>query len=137
MHVLTVLLVLPLLGAAKTMPLLAAFFFFGLAGMGVPGTSGFPAELLLILSALSSHTGAGLAALFTVILGAGYFLGIYRRAFLGPVRRAVIADALDLGRRELLLVPVLTGLILLLGLWPASVLDISRTASAAWVTSLE
>jgi NADH-quinone oxidoreductase subunit M len=121
-------------GAAKTMPLLAAFFFFfGLAGMGVPGTSGFPAELLLILSALSSHTGAGLAALFTIVLGAGYFLSIYRRAFLGPVRNSVIGEALDLRSRELLLVLVLTGLILLLGLWPASVLDTSRAASEAWV----
>jgi len=121
-------------GVAKTMPLLAAFFFFfGLASMGVPGTSGFPAELLLILSALSSHTGAGLAALFTVVLGAGYFLSIYRRAFLGPVRSTVIAEALDLRRRELLLVLVLTALVLVLGLWPGSVLDITRTASEAWV----
>ena len=126
--------IISLSGVAKTMPLLAAFFlFFGLAGMGVPGTSGFPAELLLILSALSSHTGAGLAALFAVILGAGYFLGMYRRAFLGPVRSTVIAEALDLRRRELLLVLVLTALVLLLGLWPGSVLDITRTASEAWV----
>jgi len=121
-------------GAAKTMPLLAAFFFFfGLAGMGVPGTSGFPAELLLILSALSSHTGAGLAALFAVVLSAAYFLGIYRRAFLGPVRSTVIAEALDLRRRELLPVLVLAALILLLGLWPGSVLDITRAASEAWL----
>jgi len=126
--------IISLSGVAKTMPLLAAFFlFFGLASMGVPGTSGFPAELLLILSALSSHTGAGLAALFTVILGAGYFLGMYRRAFLGPVRSTVIAEAMDLRRRELLLVLVLIALVLLLGLWPGSVLDITRTASEAWV----
>jgi len=121
-------------GAAKTMPLLAAFFFFfGLASLGVPGTSGFPAELLLILSALSTHTGAGLAALFSVVLAAGYFLGIYRRAFLGPVKSSVIGEALDLRRRELLLVLVLTGLVLLLGLWPGSVLDITQTASEDWV----
>jgi len=126
--------IISLSGVAKTMPLLAAFFFFfGLASMGVPGTSGFPAELLLILSALSSHTGAGLAALFTIILGAGYFLGIYRRTFLGPVRSIVIAEALDLRRRELLLVLVLTALVLVLGLWPGGVLDITRTASEAWV----
>jgi hypothetical protein len=48
-------------GVANSMPLLAAFFLlFGLAGMGVPGTSGFPAESLMILSALDTHTGAGL-----------------------------------------------------------------------------
>jgi len=46
----------------------------------------------------------------------------------------VIGEALDLRRRELLLVLVLSGLILLLGLWPAGVLDITRTASEAWLT---
>ena len=64
-------------GAARTMPLLASFYLlFGLAGMGLPGTNGFPAELLMLVSALRAHTGAGLAALFGVVLGAGYFLGI-------------------------------------------------------------
>jgi NADH-quinone oxidoreductase subunit M len=125
-------------GVAKSMPLLAAFFFFfGLASMGVPGTNGFPAEFLLIASALTTHTGAGLAALFTIVIGAGYFLGIYRRAFLGPVRHAVISEALDLRSRELGLVLVLAGLVLLLGLWPNSVLDITRVASEAWVGHLK
>jgi len=125
-------------GVAKSMPLLAAFFFFfGLASMGVPGTNGFPAEFLLIVSALSTHTGAGLAALFTIIIGAGYFLGIYRQAFLGPVRHAVINNALDLRNRELGPILVLAGLVLLLGLWPNGVLDITRVASEAWVGHLK
>jgi len=76
-------------GVAHSMPLLAAFFLlFGLAGMGVPGTNGFPAEFLLILSALDTHTGAGLAALAGVVIGAAYFLGIYRRAFLGEAHHS-------------------------------------------------
>jgi formate hydrogenlyase subunit 3/multisubunit Na+/H+ antiporter MnhD subunit len=71
-------------GAAKTMPLLASFFLlFGLASMGLPGTNGFPAELLLIPSALKTHTGAGLVAIFSVVLGSGHFPGIYRKAFFG------------------------------------------------------
>jgi len=124
-------------GAAKSMPLLASFFFlFGLAGMGVPATSGFPAEFLILLSALNSHTGAGLAALFGVVLGAGYFLSYYRRAFLGPVSNSVIMDALDLRRRELLLVSVLAVLILYAGLNPNSVLDFTSAASRNWVEHL-
>ena len=108
-------------GVAHSMPLLAAFFFlFGLAGMGVPGTNGFPAEFLLILSALKTHTGAGLAALAGVILGAAYFLGIYRRAFLGPAHKAVIADAVDLRARELIVVSVMGILILVGGFYPNS-----------------
>ena len=71
-------------GVARSMPLLAAFFFFlSLASLGVPGTSGFPAEFLLLMSALHSHTGAGLAALLAMVLGAAYVLDGYRRTFFG------------------------------------------------------
>ena len=114
-------------GAARSMPLLAAFFFlFGLAGMGVPATSGFPAEFLILVSALNTHTGAGLAALFGLVLGAGYFLSAYRRAFLGPLGNVVIADAVDLRPRELILVSALALLILAAGLYPNGVLDLTR-----------
>lgn len=124
-------------GVVQSMPLLTAFFFlFGLASMGVPGTSGFPAEFLVQISALTTHTGAGLAALFGVVLGAGYFLSIYRRAFLGPVRSPVVSDALDLRRRELLVVSVMAALILFGGLFPDAVLNIIRTTSEQWVSNL-
>jgi NADH-quinone oxidoreductase subunit M len=124
-------------GIARTMPRLSAFFLlFGLASLGLPGTSGFPAELLLILSALGTHTGAGLAALFGAVLGTGYLLGIYRRAFLGPVTSPQVADALDLRRRELLVCLVLGLLVLALGIYPQGVLDLTRTASLAWVARL-
>jgi len=124
-------------GVARSMPLLASFFLlFGLAGMGVPGTNGFPAEFLLILSALDTHTGAGLAALAGVVLGAAYFLGSYRRAFLGPSQHAAVSDALDLGRRELLVVMVLAALILAGGLFPNAILELTRVASQDWVSHL-
>jgi len=124
-------------GAARSMPLLAAFFLlFGLAGMGLPGTNGFPAEFLLILSAFDTHTGAGLAALIGAILGAAYFLGIYRRAFLGPSHTAVITDAVDLRARELLVISVMAVLILVGGFYPTGILDMTRAASEAWVGNL-
>ena len=124
-------------GVVQSMPLLTAFFFlFGLASMGVPGTNGFPAELLILLSALTTHTGAGLAALFTMVLGAGYLLGIYRRAFLGPTTSSVVADAKDLRRRELLVVAVIGGLILFIGIYPDAVLDIIRISSEEWINHL-
>lgn len=125
-------------GAARSMPLLASFFLLlGLAAMGLPGTSGFPAELLLILSALRNHTGAGLAALFGMILAAGYFLGIYRKAFFGPVLSPVIADAEDLRRRELLVALGMALIVLAAGFHPQWVLDFTRAAAQAWVTRLE
>ncbi len=124
-------------GVAKTMPLLTAFFFlFGLAAMGVPGTNGFPAELLILLSVLERHTGAGLAALFGLVLGATYFLSLFRRAFLGPVRRAVVEEAADLVPRELLTIASLALILLFTGLYPQGVLDITRAASEVWAAGL-
>ena len=124
-------------GVTRTMPLLAGgFLILGLASLGIPGTSGFPAELLLIMSALHSHTGAGLAALFGAVLGAGYFLGAYRRAFLGPVTGPLVAEASDLRPRELGVVAVAVVLVLTLGLFPQGVLDLSRTAATRWVADL-
>lgn len=121
-------------GLARTMPLLTGFFLLlGLASIGLPGTSGFPAELLLILGALGAHTGVGLAALSAVVLGAGYFLGLYRRVFLGPVTHPLVAQCQDLRPRELAVALGLSLLVLLPGLYPQGVLDLTRTSTAAWL----
>ncbi len=127
--------VLNLGGVATTMPLLAAFFFlFGLASMGIPGTNGFPAEFLIIVSALKSHTGAGLAALFGVVIGAGYLLAYYRRAFYGPARNQAIIEALDIRGRELIVVSVFALVIIATGLYPSGILDITRSSAEAWIS---
>lgn len=127
--------ILALGGAARSMPLLASLFLFlGLASLGLPGTSGFPAELLILVSALRTHTGAGLAALFAMVVGAAYFLNLYRRAFLGPVERAPVAGAHDLRPRELALLLVFAALILGIGLYPEPVLELTRPAAEAWTT---
>ncbi|MDP2783247.1 MAG: NADH-quinone oxidoreductase subunit M, partial [Sulfurimicrobium sp.] len=111
--------ILSLGGAARSMPLLASFFLlFGFAGMGLPGTSGFPAELLILISTFKHHIGAGLAALFAMVLGAAYFLSLYRRAFLGPVTNPVVADAMDLRPRELAIAILFASLILAVGFYP-------------------
>jgi NADH-quinone oxidoreductase subunit M len=124
-------------GIAKTMPLLASFFFiFGLAGLGVPGTNGFIAENLILVSALETHTGAGIAALVGIVLAAAYFLNIYQRAFLGPVKNDVVSTAMDLRTRELLLTLGFCILIIVFGIFPNIILDITRGASEAWVSSL-
>ncbi len=129
--------VLSLGGAARAMPLLASLFlFFGLAGMGVPGSSGFPAELLILIAAIQTHAGAGLSALFGMVVGAGYFLNLYRRAFLGPVRNPAVAAADDLRPRELALLLVFAGFILAFGLYPTPLLEIIRPAAEAWVGRL-
>jgi NADH-quinone oxidoreductase subunit M len=106
-----------------------------LASLGLPGTSGFPAELLLLLSALGTHTGAGLAALFGSVVAAGYFLGLYRRAFQGPAG-PLVAGAADLRPRELAVAGSACLLVLALGLYPQGVLDLTRSAAQRWVAHL-
>ncbi len=130
--------ILSLGGVAKTMPLLASFFFiFGLAGLGVPGTNGFIAENLILISVLETHTGAGIAALIGIVLAAAYFLSIYQRAFLGPVKNDVVATAMDLRTRELLLTIIFGVLVIIFGIFPDIILDITRGASASWIGSLK
>jgi len=125
-------------GVAQTMPRLAGFYLlFGLAALGIPLTSGFPAELLILLSALETHTGAGLAALFGLVLGAAYFLDLYRRAFLGPVRSSVVRQSRDLLPRELALAIGLGLLVFLPGLWPNLVLDFTRANAVHWVERVQ
>lgn len=124
-------------GIASSMPLLASFFMlFGMAGLGIPGTNGFAAEHLILLSALQTHTGAGLAALLDVVLAASYFLIIYRKAFFGPIHRPVITESADLLPRELGLILLLTILILYTGFFPNSILDITRGAAELWLHTI-
>jgi NADH-quinone oxidoreductase subunit M len=122
-------------GVAKSMPVLASLFFFlGLASIGMPATSGFPAEFLLIVSVLETHTGAGLVVLFVVILGAAYFLNFYRKAFLGEARHDIIRDAPDLKQRELGVLLLMGILVLVFGFYPQGMLNITETSSQYWVS---
>ena len=68
---------------------------------------------------------------FTLIAG-----GIYRRAFLGPTTPSVVTDAMDLRRRELLVVAVIGGLILFIGIYPDTLMDITRISSEDWIGNL-
>jgi NADH-quinone oxidoreductase subunit M len=125
-------------GAARTMPVLAGFMMFlGLAGMGLPLTSGFPAEFLILAATLQTYPGAGLAALFAMILSAAYFLDLYRRAFFGPVTRDAVAHAGDLRPRELALMLLFALIVLVLGLFPSLVLDLIQPACAAWTARVD
>jgi NADH-quinone oxidoreductase subunit M len=124
-------------GAARSMPLLATFFFIlGLASIGVPGTNGFAAEHLILIGAFQAYPGTGFAALFGVILSAAYFLGFFQRAFLGPVRLDNVGTCQDLRPRELALAGVLATLALMSGFAPGLVVEANRPAVAAWIAQV-
>ncbi|SDX11771.1 complex I subunit 4 family protein [Nitrosomonas communis] len=121
-------------GIAKVMPRLTCFYFlFALASFGVPGTSGFPAEFLMIIGALTSHAGLGAAALAGAILGAAYMLYFTRRAFFGPVVHTAVSNMHDLQTRELVLLFAPALLILIFGFFPDIILSINKVASEAWL----
>lgn len=87
----------------------------------------------MIVSALDTYTGVGLAALFGIVLGAVYILGIFRKAFLGECRSEVIADAMDLKKREIFIVFSICLLVLFFGLFPQIILSFMELNTANWV----
>ncbi len=124
-------------GLHQAMPrLTTAFFFLGVASIGLPGTSGFPAEFLLIMAALRDHMGVGLAVLLSVVLGAAYFLSSYRRAFLGKPTDPAMLRLVDLNPRETTVAAALVLLILFAGLFPQKVLELSHSTAELWLQRL-
>ena len=124
-------------GLAKVMPKLTSFYFlFTLASIGVPGTSGFPAELLLVIGALTAHHSLGICALAGAVLSAAYMLSFSRRAFFGPITQVAVNQTQDLRPRELALLCVPALLILIFGFFPSTILKINQMASEAWLLHL-
>jgi NADH-quinone oxidoreductase subunit M len=124
-------------GLAKVMPRLTGFYFlFMLAGLGIPGTNGFPAELLLVVSALTSHPSLAIAALAGAVLSAAYMLSFTRRAFMGPTASAAVRQLQELRPRELSILCVFGALVISFGLWPDVILEKQRAAAEAWLNHL-
>lgn len=124
-------------GVFVSMPRLAAFFLLcGLAGLGLPGTAGFPGEWLVLLATLQTHTGAGIAALAAMVFGGAYFMGLYRKAFFGPALRPAVATADDLLPREMWAVALIGGAILIFGLYPQPLLELTQSAVERWLQAV-
>jgi NADH-quinone oxidoreductase subunit M len=112
-------------GLVSRMPAYAAVFMvFMLASVGLPGTSGFVGEFLVLMGAFQSNTWAGLFATTGLILGAPYMLYLYRRVIFGEMVRAELRDILDLGKRELAIFAPLVVLVLWMGVYPKPFLDV-------------
>jgi NADH-quinone oxidoreductase subunit M len=114
-------------GVINTMPRFAAFMvLFSMANSGLPATSGFVGEFLVILSAFKANFWYAFIAATTLILGAAYTLWLVKRVIFGPVANHHVAELSDLNGREFLMLSVLAVGVLLLGLWPAPLLDVMR-----------
>jgi len=111
----------------NTMPVFGAFMvLFAMANAGLPGTSGFVGEFLVILASFRANFWYAFLAAVTLILGAAYTLWLVKRVIFGPVGNDRVAQLQDLNGREVFVLGVLAVAVLLLGVWPAPLLDVMR-----------
>jgi NADH-quinone oxidoreductase subunit M len=117
-------------GVANTMPKFAAFMLlFAFANSGVPGTSGFVGEFLVILASFKANVWYAFLAGTTLILGAAYTLWLVKRVIFGDVANDHVRELTDLNGREFLVLGALAIAVLLVGLWPAPLLDAMRVTT--------
>jgi NADH-quinone oxidoreductase subunit M len=117
-------------GVVNTMPKFAAFMvLFALANAGVPGTSGFVGEFLVILASFKASVWYAFLAGTTLILGAAYTLWLVKRVIFGDIANEHVRELTDLNGREFLVLGVLAIAVLLVGLWPAPLLDAMRVTT--------
>jgi NADH-quinone oxidoreductase subunit M len=114
-------------GVINTMPRFAGFMvLFALANAGLPGTSGFVGEFLVILASFKANFWYALAAGTTLVLGAAYTLWLVKRVIFGEVTNQGVASLTDLNGRELTVLAMLAVAVLLLGVWPAPLLEVTQ-----------
>jgi NADH-quinone oxidoreductase subunit M len=94
-----------------------------MANAGLPGTSGFVGEFMVIIASFKANFWFAFVAATTLILGAAYTLWMIKRVIYGEVANDNVARLTDLNRREFLVLAILAVSVLLLGLWPAPLVD--------------
>ena len=124
-------------GVVNTMPKFAAFMvLFALANAGLPGTSGFVGEFLVILAAFKAGFWYAFLAATTLVLGAAYTLWLVKRVVFGAVANEGVAGLTDATPRELLILALVAAGVLVLGLWPAPLADVMAASVDHLVTQI-
>ena len=112
-------------GVIKVMPVFSFFIvFFAMANAGLPGTSGFVGEFLVILGTFSVNGWYATVAALTLIVGAAYTLWMVKRVVFGSIQNPKVAEMEDLDRRELGMLLFIAAGVLLIGVWPAPLLEV-------------
>jgi NADH-quinone oxidoreductase subunit M len=118
-------------GVANTMPKFAAFMvLFAMANAGLPATSGFVGEFLVILAAVKVNFWLGFLAATTLILGAAYTLWMVKRVIFGAIANEHVRELADLNRREFWLLALLAALVIAMGVYPKPLVDVMHTSVA-------
>ena len=112
-------------GVANTMPVFAAFFvLFAMANSGLPATSGFIGEFMVVMGAIKVNFWYAFLAGTTLIFGAAYTLWMVKRVLYGEIANENVAALRDVGRRELVFLVLLAVCVLALGLYPKPLADV-------------
>jgi NADH-quinone oxidoreductase subunit M len=112
-------------GVANRMPMFAAFsMLFAMANSGLPGTSGFVGEFMVIMAAIKVNFWYAFFAATTLITGAAYTLWMYKRVIFGAVVHPAVEGLDDLNKREILILTVLALAVLGMGLYPLPVTEV-------------
>jgi NADH-quinone oxidoreductase subunit M len=114
-------------GVINTMPRFAAFFvLFSLANCGLPATSGFVGEFMVILGAVKFNFWIGLLAATALIFGAAYSLWLVKRVVFGEIGNKHVAELTDLNAREFFMLSVLAIAVIAMGVYPAPFTDVMQ-----------
>jgi len=114
-------------GVVNTMPVFASFMvLFALANTGLPGTSGFVGEFLVILASFNASFWYSALAAVILVLGAAYTLWLVKRVIFGPVTSPRVAALEDLNGREYVVLSALALAVLVVGVWPAPLLKVMQ-----------
>ncbi|MEM7539990.1 MAG: NADH-quinone oxidoreductase subunit M [Pseudomonadota bacterium] len=124
-------------GVVNKMPVFAAFMLlFAMANCGLPGTSGFVGEFLVILSVFQANFWYAFFAALTLILGAAYTLWMYKRVIFGAVANDNVQTLTDVNGREKFILAVLAVSVLALGLYPAPLLEMMQPSVSELVAHI-
>jgi NADH-quinone oxidoreductase subunit M len=116
-------------GVANTMPVFAGFMvLFAMANAGLPGTSGFVGEFMVILASFKANIWFAMLAATTLILGAAYSLWLVKRVIFGDIANDNVRQLEDINRREFVILASLAAVVLLFGLWPAPLVEVMHAS---------
>ena len=125
-------------GVANVMPRYAVLFMlFAMANAGLPGTSGFVGEAMVIFAAAGKNLWLALAAASAMITGAAYTLWMYRRVMFGEIANDSVRALKDINRRETAILLAFAALVIFAGLWPLPFTDIILPAAENLLAHIE
>ncbi|MES2546539.1 MAG: NADH-quinone oxidoreductase subunit M [Pseudomonadota bacterium] len=124
-------------GVVNTMPVFAAFaVLFAMANSGLPATSGFVGEFMVILAAVKYNFWVGFLAATTLIFGAAYSLWMVKRVFYGDIANSHVAELKDLNKRELLILSILALMVIGFGVYPQPITEFTHATATQFLNHM-